>query len=81
MTDTKNTKTVEQYPWESQIALVAFLGTLASLAAMMGFVSLTTEQIAALGVVLFPLIVALRKWSNGEKIVLRKTENKETEVV
>lgn len=74
MTDTK---TVEQYPWESQIALVAFLGTLASLAAMMGFVSLTTEQIAALGVVLFPLIVALRKWSNGEKIVLRKSDTLE----
>ena len=42
------TETVEQYPWESQIALVAFLGTLASLAAMLGFVSLSVEQIAAL---------------------------------
>lgn len=68
---------IEQYPWESQIALVAFLGTLASLATMFGFVSLTPEQIAALGVVIFPLIVALRKWSNGEKIVLRKSGDKE----
>lgn len=75
MTDTK---TVEQYPWESQIALVAFLGTLASLVAMLGFVSLSVEQIAALGVVIFPLIVALRKWSNGEKIVLRKSDTLET---
>ena len=72
------TETVEQYPWESQIALVAFLGTLASLAAMLGFVSLSAEQISALGVVIFPLIVALRKWSNGEKIVLRKSDTLET---
>ena len=72
------TETVEQYPWESQIALVAFLGTVASLVAMLGFVSLSVEQIAALGVVIFPLIVALRKWSNGEKIVLRKSDTLET---
>ena len=72
------TETVEQYPWESQIALVAFLGTLASLVAMLGFVSLSVEQISALGVVIFPLIVALRKWSNGEKIVLRKSDTLET---
>lgn len=72
------TETVEQYPWESQIALVAFLGTLASLATMLGFVSLSVEQISALGVVIFPLIVALRKWSNGEKIVLRKSDTLET---
>ena len=72
------TETVEQYPWESQIALVAFLGTLASLVAMLGFVGLSVEQIAALGVVIFPLIVALRKWSNGEKIVLRKSDTLET---
>ena len=45
---------------------------------MLGFVSLSVEQIAALGVVLFPLIVALRKWSNGEKIVLRKSDTLET---
>jgi len=38
------TETVEQYPWESQIALVAFLGTLASLAAMLGFVSLSQNK-------------------------------------
>jgi hypothetical protein len=62
----------EQYPWESQTMLIAFLGTAASLAASFGLVQLTTEQISALGVMLFPLIAALRKWSGGEKIVLTK---------
>ncbi|OPY54717.1 MAG: hypothetical protein A4E48_00296 [Methanosaeta sp. PtaU1.Bin060] len=69
----------EQYPWESQTMLIAFLGTLASLAAMCGFVVPTTEQIAALGIVLFPLIAAIRKWSRGEKIVLRKTSDQKEE--
>lgn len=62
----------EQYPWESQTMLIAFLGTAASLATSFGLIQLTTEQIAALGVILFPLIGALRKWSGGEKIVLKK---------
>lgn len=62
----------EQYPWESQTMLIAFLGTAASLAASFGLVQLTAEQISALGVMLFPLIAALRKWSGGEKIVLKK---------
>jgi hypothetical protein len=52
--------------------LIAFLGTAASLIASFGWVQLTTEQIAAIGVVAFPLIAALRKWSGGEKIVLKK---------
>ena len=52
--------------------LIAFLGTAASLAASFGLIQLTTEQIAALGVILFPLIGALRKWSGGEKIVMKK---------
>jgi len=62
----------EQYPWESQTMLIAFLGTLGSLLASLGVVQLTAEQISALGVLLFPLIAALRVWSGGEKIVLRK---------
>jgi DMSO reductase anchor subunit len=68
--------TNEQFPWESQITLAAFLGTLASVASLLGYVQLDTEQISAMAAVLFPLIVALRKWSGGEKIVLRKTEGK-----
>jgi hypothetical protein len=62
----------EQFPWESQTMLIAFLGTAASLAASFGMVELTTQQISAIGIILFPLIGALRKWSNGEKIVLKK---------
>lgn len=52
--------------------LIAFLGTVFSLAASFGWVQLTTEQIAAIGTVAFPLIAALRKWSSGEKIVMKK---------
>jgi hypothetical protein len=66
----------EQYPWESQLALLGFLGTLGSLAAALGYVQLTAEQIAALSAIMWPLVVALRKWSGGEKIVLKKTPGK-----
>jgi len=62
----------EQFPWESQTMLIAFLGTVASLAASVGMIELTAQQIAAIGIILFPLIGALRKWSNGEKIVMKK---------
>ncbi len=62
----------EQYPWESQTMLIAFLGTMASLAASFGLIQLSVEQIAAIGTVLFPMIAALRKWSGGEKIVMKK---------
>ena len=62
----------EQYPWESQTQLVVLIGTLASLASAFGLVHLTIEQVAAIGALLVPLIGALRTWSKGEKIVLRK---------
>jgi hypothetical protein len=52
--------------------LIAFLGTMASLAASFGLIQLSVEQIAAIGTVLFPMIAALRKWSGGEKIVMKK---------
>jgi hypothetical protein len=62
----------EQFPWESQTMLIAFLGTVASLAASFGMIELSAQQIATIGMILFPLIGALRKWSNGEKIVMKK---------
>ena len=65
-------KGAEQYPWESQTMLVSFLGMLAGLAASMGWAQLTAEQIGIIGMFLFALVGALRKWSNGEKIVMKK---------
>lgn len=64
--------TTEVYPWESKTTLVALLGTLGSLLAAAGVINLTAEQISALGIVIFPLVMYLRKRSKGAKVVLSK---------
>lgn len=64
----------DKYPWESRTELMAFIGVIASLIASFGYGSLTTEQIAGISTILFVLVMIVRKYGTGGKIVLSKEE-------
>jgi hypothetical protein len=67
----------EKFPWESYTEMVAFVGLVASLLAsfnLLGGLVLTSEQTAGIASILFLIVMIARKYGNGGKIVLSKTE-------
>lgn len=64
----------DKYPWESRTELMAFIGVIASLIASFGYGSLTAEQISGISTILFVLVMIVRKYGTGGKIVLSKEE-------
>lgn len=63
--------TDEKLPWESKTELIAFVGVVAGLVASFGFCELSTEQIGAIGSILFVVVMILRTYGGG-KIVMVK---------
>ena len=68
----------EKFPWESYTEMVAFVGLLIGLATSFNLlpVVITPEQIAGIASILFLIVMIVRKYSSGGKIVLTKTNTK-----
>ena len=64
----------EKGVWQSQTEAVAFVGTLAMALQMLGYISLTPEQVSILGSALFVMVMLTRKWSDGAKLVFQKSK-------
>ena len=64
----------DKFPWESLTELTAFLGVIASLVASFGYTALTPEQVGGISTVLFVLVMIVRTYGSGGKIVLTKTQ-------
>ena len=54
-------------PWESKTEIVAFIGLVSSLLVSFGIAgaSLTVEQIAGIGSILFLVVMIVRKYGGG----------------
>ena len=57
----------QKMPWESKTEIVAFIGLVSSLLVSFGVAgaSLTVEQIASIGTILFLLVMIARKYGGG----------------
>ena len=57
----------QKMPWESKTEIVAFVGLVSSLLVSFGVAgaSLTVEQIASIGTILFLLVMIARKYGGG----------------
>lgn len=64
----------DKFPWESATELMAFVGVIASLIASFGYTALTPEQVGGISTILFVLVMLVRKYGSGGKIVLSKPE-------
>lgn len=64
----------EKKLWQSQTELVMAVGAVASLLSAMGVISLTTEQVGAIGAALFTLGSLTRAWGDGAKLVVRSSK-------
>lgn len=70
----------EKYPWESYTEMVAFVGLLVGLAGSFNLIPgivITTEQVAGIASILFLLVMIVRKYGSGGKVVLSKTPTME----
>jgi uncharacterized membrane protein YtjA (UPF0391 family) len=67
----------QKYPWESKTELTAFVGLIVNLIASFNLlpgIVWTAEETAGVASILFLVVMIVRKYGTGGKIVLKKTE-------
>jgi len=64
----------DKFPWESRTELAAFIGVIASLIASFGYGALTPEQVGGISTILFVIVMIVRYYGTGGKLVTSKKE-------